>query len=99
VNYRRSLLRVWIAGSVCWIAYWIWHYTTTCNLVGMSGGHAISCRWETAEAGGMAVATRTAPALPVLQDMIAKTFGIPACAIVVGLAVYWMMERFRGRTR
>jgi hypothetical protein len=31
--------------------------------------------------------------------MIAKTFGIPACAIVVGLAVYWMMERFRGRTR
>ena len=99
MNHRRSLLRVWIAGSVCWIAFWIWHYTTTCNLVRMSGGHAISCRWETSEAGGMAVATRTAPALPVLWDMIARTFGIPAGVIVAGLAIFWVIERFRSQAQ
>jgi hypothetical protein len=95
MNYRRSLLRVWIAGSACWIAYWIWHYATTCRLVTMSGGHAISCRWETTEAGGVAVASRTGPALAVLWDMLARVFGIPACAVVAGLAVYWAIERFR----
>jgi hypothetical protein len=65
----------------------------------MSGGHAISCRWETAEADGVAVATRTAPALTVLWDMAARTFGVPACVIVVALAVYWVIERFRAQAR
>ena len=99
MNYRRSLLRVGIGGTLCWIAFWIWHYATTCSLVGMSGGHAISCRWETAEPGGMAVATRTAPALGVLWDMAARTIGIPGCVAVAGLAVYWVMQRFRSPAR
>lgn len=99
MNRRRSLFRVWIAGSLCWIGYWIWHYASTCHLVTMSGGHAVACQWESAEPGGMAVATRTAPALPVLQSMIATTFGIPLCAIVAGIAVYWVIERLRNQAR
>jgi len=90
---------VWIAGSVCWIAFWIWHYTTTCTVVSMSGGRAITCRWETADSGGMAVATRTAPALPVLWDMAVRTIGIPACAIGAGIAVCWVVERLRRQAR
>jgi hypothetical protein len=65
----------------------------------MSGGRAITCRWETAEPGGISVATRTAPALTVLWDMAARTIGIPACAIVAVLAVYWAIERFRRLAR
>jgi hypothetical protein len=99
MNYRRSLLRVWVAGSLCWIGYWIWHYTSTCSLVTMGGRHAITCRWETAEASGMAVATQTAPALPVLQNMIAMTLGVPGCTIVAGLVFYWVIERFRHQAR
>ena len=99
VNYRRSLLRVWIAGSACWVAYWIWHYTTTCSFVTLSGAHAIFCHWETAVAGGVSVTTRTAPALAVLWEMTVRTFGIPACVIVAGLAVYWVIDRFRNQSR
>jgi hypothetical protein len=99
VNQRSVLLRVWLGGSLCWVAYWIWHYLHTCTLEKMSNGHAIACRWETAEAGGVAVISRTAPALAVLWDMVARTFGIPACAFVAGLVLYWMFERFRRRAR
>jgi hypothetical protein len=99
VTCRRALLSVGIAGSACWIAWWTWHYATACNLVTMGGGKAIACRWETADAGGMAVATRTAPALTVLWDMAGRTIGIPACVIVAGVAVWWAVERFRGSVR
>jgi hypothetical protein len=92
---RRPLIRLGIVGTACWVAFWVWHYATTCSLVSMAGGRAITCRWETAEAGGVAVATRTAPALTVLWDMAARTIGIPGCIIVAALAVYWVTERFR----
>jgi hypothetical protein len=99
VNYRRTLLWVWIVGSACWIAWWIWHYTTTCSLDRMSAGRAITCHWESAEPSGVAVVGRTAPALTVLWDMAAMTIGVPACVIIAGLALYWLIERFRGRAR
>lgn len=95
---RKVLIRVWLAGSVCWIAYWIWHYTTTCNLIAMRDGKAITCRWDSTEAGGMTVVSRTAPALTVLWDMAARTIGIPACVFVVGVAVLWVIEKLRSRT-
>ena len=96
---RKGLLRLGVVATACWIAFWTWHYATTCSLVRMGGGRAITCRWETAEPGGIAVATRTAPALSVLWDMAARTIGIPACAIVAALAVYWVVERFRHLAR
>ena len=94
MGYGRRLLLVWSAGSVCWIGYWIWHFTSTCSLLRMGGSRAITCRWESAEPGGMAVMARTAPALPVLWDMASRTVGIPACVLLVGLAVHWAIERF-----
>lgn len=99
MNNRRTLLRVWIVGSACWVAWWVWHYATTCSLIGMAGRRAIACRWETATAGGTSVVSRTAPALPVLWDMAARTIGVPACVIVVGLAVWWVIERFGRRAQ
>ncbi len=99
MNHRRSLFRIAAIATVCWVAWWVWHYTTTCSLVRMSSGHAISCRWETSEAGGVAVASRTAPALSVLWDMAARTIGIPALVVVALLAVYWLRELIRWRAR
>lgn len=99
MNYRRIWLTVSITGSVCWIAWWVWHYATTCSLMRMSGGHAITCRWQVMDAGGLAVATRTAPALSVMQDMAVRTLGIPACVIIAGIAAYWLIERFRRRAQ
>lgn len=98
MNYRRSLLWLWIVGSAGWIAWWIWHYTTTCNLGRIGDGRAITCRWSTLEAGGISVATRTAPALTVLSDMAARTIGIPAYALIAGVALCWAIGRVRRQT-
>jgi hypothetical protein len=97
VTNRRGLIGVALVGTVCWIAYWVWHYTTTCNLIPMGGNKAITCRWDSTEAGGMTVVSRTAPALTVLWDMAARTIGIPACVIVVGIAAWWVIGKFRSR--
>jgi hypothetical protein len=98
VSHRRTWLWLAIAGSACWIAGWVWHYATTCAFIGMGGSRAITCRWESATPGGMTVVSKTAPALSVLWDMAARTIGIPACVIVVGLAVWLVIEQFRRRT-
>ena len=99
VTYRRILLTVAITGSACWIGWFVWHYATTCTLMRMGGSHAITCRWETVDASGPAVASRTAPAMMVLWDMAARTFGIPAGAIIAGFAAYWLIERLRRLAR
>ena len=99
MTYRRILLTVAVVGSACWIAWWIWHYATTCSLVAMDRGKAITCHWESVEPGGTAVVSRTAPALPVLWDMAAHTIGIPGCVIIAGAALCWAIDRLRGRTR
>jgi hypothetical protein len=99
VNRRRSWLGLVVVACVAWIAGWAWHYATTCSLIGMSGHRAITCRWETTGAGGVSVVSRTAPALPVLWDMVARTIGVPAGVIIVGLAVYWVIESLRRRTQ
>ena len=93
MSYRRNLLRVANVGSACWVAWWVWHYATTCSLIGMSGSKAITCRWETAAANGVTVVSRTAPALPVLWDMAVRTIGVPACVIVAATAVWWVIQR------
>ena len=35
----------------------------------------------------------------VLWDMAARTFGIPAGAIIAGFAAYWLIERLRRLAR
>jgi hypothetical protein len=99
VTWRRTLLRVGLLGSACWIAWWVWHYATTCDLVGMHGARAIACRWESTTADGAAVMTRTAPALSVLGEMAVRTIGVPALVIVAAVVACWVIERFSGLAR
>jgi hypothetical protein len=30
VSARRAAIRLWIVGSVVWVAFWLWNYTTRC---------------------------------------------------------------------
>jgi UDP-N-acetylmuramyl pentapeptide phosphotransferase/UDP-N-acetylglucosamine-1-phosphate transferase len=99
MSYHHALFVAWVAGSICWVGYWIWHYTTTCSLIKMSNGRAITCRWETAETGGTAVVSQTAPAFSVLRDMAAHAIGVPLCLLVGAIAVSWVLDRFRARYR
>ena len=99
VTWRRKLLWIGIVCGACWIAWWTWHYATTCSLIGMSGSRAITCRWESTTAGGMTVVSQTAPALRVLWDMAARAIGIPACVFVAGAAACWVVERLRNPAR
>jgi hypothetical protein len=98
MSYRRRLIIAAIAGSACWIGYWVWYYSSTCSLITMSGGRAITCRWESAEPGGTTLVSQTAPALPVFWTMVSKTVGVPALVVVAGAVVLVLIERFRGRT-
>ena len=97
MNYRSALLKLWIVASIGWIGWWTWHYTTSCDLIKMAAGHAITCRWEAAEPGGLAVVSQTEPALTVVWNMAARTIGIPAIVILVAIVVFLAFDRFRGR--
>lgn len=99
MTYRRRLTIMGIAGGLCWIGYWCWYYASTCRLERMSGGRAIACQWTSVQGGVTTVMSRTAPALPVLREIVVRTFGIPVCAIVAGVVVCWLVEKLRAQVR
>ena len=98
VNYRRGLIRVWIAGSACWVAYWAWKYATACGLGKMGGADAITCNWNgSTEASAWAVISETGPTLTMLADMARMTLAPPALTFIGGVVVYWAISGFRSR--
>jgi hypothetical protein len=96
-------LLAWILGSVCWIAYWGWHYGSACRLDrmgGLSGGaRAITCHWTRSGEGGVTVVGQTASMGTMLRDMAITTFGLPVWAIVGGVVVYWAVLAVQRRSR
>ena len=97
MSQGRRLLLAWIAASLCWIGYWCWHDASTCSLHRMSGGHAITCRWTSLEAGATVVMSRTSPALPELWHMFAQAIVLPLGVLLVGVVAGWAIDALRAK--
>jgi hypothetical protein len=93
MNWRRGLLRLWIAASLCWVGFWSWHYRIhTCEpllLVDQQGATENS-GWHCYGAQiGSAV-----PLVPIIE-VIFVTLGVPALTLISGIAIQWVSQGFR----
>jgi hypothetical protein len=98
MNSGRRLWAIWIAGSLCWVGYWIWHDIATCRLLRLHGFWAVACRSEVTQPGGTVIMERTAPALPVLWHMLAQAVVLPLGLLVAGVVIRWALD-VRGGAR
>lgn len=83
----RRMVRLWIAATVFWIAYWVWIYSTKCF---HAGNNTLWC-----PAGGDPTSTtvvRTSELRFWLMTVLP-----PIWVLLVGLLLWFALEGFRRR--
>jgi hypothetical protein len=89
IQFRRGVLRIWIALSGVWICYWIWHYATVCyfdpdpGLVGCSIGKIDISPYT--PSGRYTISVYLDP-----MEILLKAFGIPIAVLATGWVVAWV---------
>jgi hypothetical protein len=105
VRYGLKLLLTWVFGSVCWIAYWVWHYGENCT-IGTIGDpsnpiRSVTCHWTQMSDGGPTVVGQTAPLRVMAREMAVTGLGPPGWALLAGVVLYCavLVLQRRARTR
>ena len=82
MNARRAVVRLWIVGSLGWIAFWTWTYTTDC--LRRDDGSL----WCPSITGDAIVRTDR-------WHMAYALFGPPLASLVLGLFCFWAVRASR----
>jgi hypothetical protein len=84
MSARLAVIRLWIFGSISWIAFWIWNYATKC----MRMDNAIL--WCPRTAGNGIRPTD-------YFNLAVVMFGPPLATFAVGLLCFWAIKCSRRR--
>ena len=84
MNLRRGLFRAWVVASVVWVGACILRYNFSCFFGSYSG-----CEWWAYPTLNYYVSPND------YVEVLAKTFGVPIAAFVIGIAALWAAKGFQ----
>ena len=87
MRWRSGLSRLWLVGSIAWVAYYAWHSDLSCplELIGIGTGAGLWCMFPIADP------------VKYYTDLSAKMFGVPLLAGLAIIAASWVIGGFRRR--
>ena len=87
---KRTIFRIWIAVSVCWIGAWSWYYRIL-SCAPLHEGEVMNLGWH---CDSPAAADGQYYILP-FPVMLAVIVGVPLAILAAGIAFYWVALSLR----